>query len=241
LEKEKSMRVRLADGYDRMLAGMPLIDENYDYIMGGYSRNIDKAGQYDKVISDLKERRAQSVQDDPKFNTNDFINDQESLGNVPFGSKGIAKNNCCAAVAAHNMNLLLGEDSNFADVYTEFNDNSNMLMGDLAGGTWGVKPATLMKYFRKKGYKVSIGLASVKNLSEIGKYLYTYVWIKANKLGAHYIAMENTGKGINMYNPPQKKFSAEDIYNYLIKDKGMLTFTNGIIGEANLGFLIRID
>ncbi|MGI5850455.1 MAG: hypothetical protein ACOX8Q_10410, partial [Christensenellales bacterium] len=42
LEKEKSMRVRLADGYDRMLAGMPLIDENYDYIMGGYSRNIDK-------------------------------------------------------------------------------------------------------------------------------------------------------------------------------------------------------
>ena len=247
LLKEKDMQSQIADGYNGKLGiGIGLNEDDRTLLQGGYDRMLDKINATDQAIEDLNARREYSgkyetVKDDPKFNTNDFVNVQSDLGNVPFGSKSTATNSCCGAIAAHNMNLLLGEDSNFADIYTEFNDNSKLIMGDLAGGALGVDPDEIKDYFEERGHKVTTELATLDNMKKPGQYIYVYIWQgQDGSLGAHYIAMENTGTEIKTYNPVNI-IEVNDDMTFDMIDSFSMTWSNYFTGEAGLGYLMQID
>ena len=196
-----------------------------------YSDKLKEVSDIRDQIEKLKAQRTWSekyelVKNNKLFNTNGFVNDQHALGETtPLGSSGNAAKNCCGAIAAQNINLLFGENSNFADVYTDFNDDSKLL----GGGKMGVNPLALMQYLEDKGHKVTLESANADSLKDPGKFVYAYMWHTPQEgWGAHYMAGENNGSTIVVYNPYAQKSSNNDMQSFFVSDLAMVKFKDNV-------------
>jgi hypothetical protein len=150
---------------------------------------------------------------------------------------------------------LFGENSNFADVYTYFNDDSKLL----DGGKLGVNPFALKQYMEDKGHQVTIERANADSLKEPGKFIYVYMWYtQKDGWGAHYMAGENNGSSIIVFNPYRTEANASDTQQFFLSDLDMVTFKDNVEPlttikkwipfydemlpqDDGIGFVMRVD
>ena len=207
LERKLELRQGFVDSYETKMLSTSLTDANYNLYMNGANRNRDEVAVLEKAITELREQRAASAKTDPLFNTTGIISNQNSLGNMPYGSQGTAAGNSCGAVAAHNALVLLGENSDFADVYTYFNDDSKLNLGGLAGGKLGTNPLAVAEYLENEGHEVMIKDFKTEELENPGTYILVYVWQgESGNISAHFKTAESDGSMIKTYNSDKTYF-----------------------------------
>ena len=201
LERKLELRQGFVDSYETKMLSTSLTDANYNLYMNGANRNRDEVAVLEKAITELREQRAASAKTDPLFNTTGIISNQNSLGNMPYGSQGTAAGNSCGAVAAHNALVLLGENSDFADVYTYFNDDSKLNLGGLAGGKLGTNPLAVAEYLENEGHEVTFKDFRTEELENTGTYILVYGWQgSTGNISAHFEAVESDGSTVKTYN-----------------------------------------
>ncbi len=202
---------KLAEYFNTKLSITSLDDPDYNTYIEGYNRNLDEVSNIMEQINALREQRGRSVYNDPIFNMTGIINDQNALGNMPYGSKGTASGNACGAVSVQNALTLLGEASNFADVYSYFNDDSKLNLGSMAGGELGTSPIAVMDYLKNQGHKTNISDFKVDSLEKPGTYILVYGWQNdSGKINAHYMTVTSDGSSVKTYNGDNEYFVGEN-------------------------------
>ena len=207
LERKLEIRSSFVDKYGALIDSTSLNVSNYGLYVKGYNRNLQKIEELKNEINELKQDRAESAKADPLFNTTGLISNQNTLGNMPYGSQGTSAGNSCGAVAAHNALVLLGENSNFTDVYTHFNNDNKLNLGGVAGGKLGTNPFAVAEYLESKGHEVSFKDFKTEELEEPGVYILVYVWQgESGNISAHFKAVESDGSTVKTYNSDKTYF-----------------------------------
>ena len=237
MKGELEAKSKLAVYFENMLKKTKSSDTNYNLYIQGYERNSEKVTVLESQISALREQRAGSVYNDPLFNTTGIISDQNNLEDMPYGSQGNAAANSCGAVSVQNALTLLGETSNFADVYTYFNDDSKLNLGGLAGGSLGTSPFAVMDYLEDSGFDATIREFNPDDFIEAGVAILVYFYqTDAGNLSAHFKAFESDGNIVNTYNNTDtyyvnsidKEHSTKRIYEDFLYDSDYPEIANWI-------------
>jgi len=107
-----------------------------------------------------------------------------------MGPRGSLQDNGCGPMSLHNVNRILGEDSDFSDVAYEVTRDSTKRT--LFGGKMGMNPLTVRPYYEKKGYRVTPYLGDEHAVDkDHDAYLAMYIYkMGKNSYGGHYVAAE---------------------------------------------------
>ena len=103
-------------------------------------------------------------------------------------------------VSVQNALVLLGDNPNFVDVYTYFNDDSKLNLGGLFGGKLGTRPGAVMEYLEDNGHDATMLDFRTEVFERPGTYIMVYGWQNGSNISAHFQTAQSDGKIVNTYN-----------------------------------------
>ena len=131
------------------------------------------------------------------------------LGSCRFSHSG------CGAIATFNAMSVLGLEPKMEDIVDFYEHN-----GLILNAAMGVNPSAVKKYLKSKGLQWKFYSKSKDWDACLGKdqiAILLYWWVNRKGCGAHYVSVERTDEGINVYN----EYGNRD---YTHKYKDMQTF-----------------
>ena len=166
------------------------------------------------VVSAAEKNLATNNKNHNKKNTEptSYINGQANYSHWKFGVSTLNYNGC-GVIATYNVLRKFGKNKKLTDIIYDFDVKS----GSLAMGYFGADPTHISEYLRLNGLKcvsyssfssLQTALSNMKT-SQMAVLCY---WNSENvSTGAHYVAVEKTTIGFNIYNYSNVSTSCEKV------------------------------
>ncbi len=112
-----------------------------------------------------------------------FIDNQNTLINLPYGSRGNVADNGCGSIACYNLLHYFGYIISYHAIHDYFNDNRRVIFR----GRWGTNPLSIKKYLNKKhNIRVKMHFGIIPDES-YDAYIVMNIYKTKKSVSAHYV------------------------------------------------------